>query len=131
MYSDKAFFLNFIDAGELQGITANSDANLLAAIEVADNEIDGYLRSRITTLPLQNPPAKIRECSFHMARKTLYSRKSPNNIPDFIVKNYDDAVSYLKNISKGLVQLMPEPSSSVQEDFFYFEGYDSVMSRKG
>lgn len=130
-YSDKAFFLRKISQAELDTITKTDDDNLAKAIAVADSEIDSYLRSRINTLPLTNPPEKIKACSFHLAMKELYSRVAPNNVADFIVKNADDSIRYLKDIAKGTVILFPEVPEAQQETTVIHGGFDTVMTRRG
>jgi len=131
MYSDKAFFLTKIDQAELDSVTAQSDDNLIAAIESADDLINGYLRARINTLPLTTVPDTIRVCSFDIAMVELYGRTAPNNIPDFRIKKRDDQIAWLKDVSKGNVILFPEVPAASKEAFIIHGGFDTVMTRRG
>lgn len=131
MYSGKEYFLSQISQAEFDTVTEKTDSKLDSAIAAADSIIDGYLRSRITELPLINPPESIKLASFRLSMYILYGRVSPNNIPDLRVKQNDDAVSFLKDVQAGRVKLMPEVAADVQEVFIEYGGFDTVMTRKG
>ncbi|GLX85058.1 hypothetical protein tloyanaT_13100 [Thalassotalea loyana] len=90
-----------------------SQAVIVKALEDASAEIDTYI-SAVHPLPLQEPPlALIRRCC-DIARYTLMDDQPT----DAAEKRYDQAVSYLKDIAKGLVNLQindstPAPTKSL------------------
>ena len=79
----------------------NIDAVVLGrALADADAEIDGYLATRYT-LPLASVPVVLTRLSADMARYNLYD----DGVPSTVRQRYEDAVSLLKRMSSGDVQL--------------------------
>ncbi len=77
------------------------DTTVLArALSDADAEIDGYLATRYT-LPLASTPAVLVRLAADIARHSLYGTSVTTAVRD----RYLDAVSLLKRISSGDVQL--------------------------
>lgn len=78
---------------------------LTEAISTADSIIDGYLKNVVKTLPLAEPPEVITDCSATISIYILHSRIQYHDIPAFWKQRYDAAVSYLRDVSKGLANL--------------------------
>jgi phage gp36-like protein len=77
------------------------DATVLArALADADAEIDGYLATRYT-LPLPSTPPAINRLACEIARYRLFD----DGVPETVRVRYQDAVSLLKRLSSGEVQL--------------------------
>lgn len=70
-----------------------------------DSLIDGYLRARYK-LPLKTIPSFITQIAQDICAYRLYLRR-PREIPENIVKNYEHAISNLKEIKKGNL-LLPD-----------------------
>lgn len=70
------------------------------ALADADAEIDGYLATRYT-LPLVSTPAVLVRLAADLARYQLCGDK----VPDSVRQRYEDAVSLLKRMASGDVQL--------------------------
>lgn len=73
---------------------------LNTAIEEADALIDGYLSSRYK-VPLTTVPVLIKKISCDIVRHSLWDDKAP----DEVTKRYEKAIAFLKDISKGIIQL--------------------------
>jgi len=76
------------------------DSVLDAALADADSEINGYLQARYS-LPLATVPLLVQKLSRTIARYNLYDKFAPEKIE----KDYNQAMSTLKLISNGGVQL--------------------------
>ena len=74
------------------------------SISEADDLIDGYLRTRYP-LPLQTNPPLLRRLSATIATYLLYGRRAEFGTPERITKDYEAAVSTLRAIQRGDVQL--------------------------
>lgn len=70
------------------------------ALTDADAEIDGYLAARYS-LPLASIPHRLVKVAADMARFYLHGKAADETIRNA----YDDAVKWLVNVSKGVVQL--------------------------
>lgn len=70
------------------------------ALADADAEIDGYLATRYH-LPLNSVPAVLTRLSADIARYRLYD----DGVPATVRQRYEDAVSLLKRLATGEVQL--------------------------
>lgn len=81
---------------------ATLEARIDEAIDKASARIDGYLRAR-TELPLDPVPGIVRDLSIDVALYFLASRKGiARSGPDeILIKKYDDAIAYLKDIQSG------------------------------
>lgn len=76
------------------------DHNRFEAVSItADSLIDGYLRARYK-LPLKSVPLFVKQISQDICAYRLYSRR-PNDVPENIVKNYENAIKSLTEIKKG------------------------------
>ncbi|PKN35648.1 MAG: DUF1320 domain-containing protein [Deltaproteobacteria bacterium HGW-Deltaproteobacteria-19] len=74
------------------------------AIADADAEIDGYCGARYT-VPFSPAPAMIRKLSVDIAVYNLFSRRSNLKMPEDRQKRYDNAVRFLRDVSRGLISL--------------------------
>jgi len=74
------------------------------AIADADAEIDGYCGTRYT-VPFSPVPAMIRKLSVDIAVYNLFSRRSTLKMPEERQKRYDNAVRFLRDVSRGLISL--------------------------
>lgn len=129
MYSDKDYFLERISLTDLNKLTNSSDDNLTAAIEAADSLIDSYLRNKINTLPLTSPPEVIRQCSYNIAIYNLHDRPQFSRIPEWVQTKYADAISYLKDISTGKVNLNVTVPDEQKETSIQVDGNELRMTR--
>ena len=73
---------------------------LARALSDADAEIDGYLATRYS-LPLLSVPPVLLRLAADIARYRLYD----DGVPATVLQRYQDAVSLLKRLSSGDVQL--------------------------
>lgn len=98
---------NIIPERELINLTNDNpslssviDQNRYEAVSiVADSLVDGYLRARYK-LPLKTIPLFVKQIAQDICAYRLYSRR-PNDIPENIVKNYENAIKSLTEIKKG------------------------------
>lgn len=126
-YSLKADIQKEISDDELIGLTDDessgviNDVRVTAAIAKADALIDSYC-GQVAEVPFTTVPAIIKQHSITIAIYFLFSRRGV--APEIRRKNYEDAVSHLKDISNGKAALPPitedevsaEPQSARTED---------------
>ena len=79
----------------------------LEAVLYSSTLIDGYLRGRYS-LPLNTHFPLLRILSIDLAIYRLYSRRMRNDMPEVIQTNYNNAISTLKDIQKGIISLESE-----------------------
>ena len=77
------------------------------AIIYSSTLIDGYLRGRYS-LPLDAHFPLLRILAIDLSIYRLYSRRMRNEMPEVIQKNYDNAISTLRDIQKGVITLESE-----------------------
>ena len=77
------------------------------AIIYSSTLIDGYLRGRYS-LPLDTHFPLLRILAIDLSIYRLYSRRMRNEMPEVIQKNYDNAISTLRDIQKGVITLQAE-----------------------
>ena len=73
---------------------------IAAAVETAGNTIDGYLGVRFQ-LPLTVVPANVRGWAVAIARYHLHR----DGAPDYVVRDYKDALTALQQAARGLQAL--------------------------
>lgn len=78
------------------------------ALADADAEIDSYIATRYT-LPLASTPPVITRLACDMTRYHLYD----DGVPETVRQRYEDAVSLLKRLAKGEVQLAGMAAAAV------------------
>ena len=114
------------------------DTSALArAIADADAEIDSYCGSRYT-MPFSPVPVIIRKCSVDMAIYHLLSRRAIDKLPEERLKRYDNAIRFLRDVSRGLISLGAdapgEPSDGLpqatrtKDDRIFTQGKNSTGS---
>lgn len=109
-YSTQADLEEQISRAELVELTDDSgvgsvDTSALArAVADADAEIDSYCGGRYS-VPFDPVPAIIRKISVDMAIYHLFSRRSVLKVPEERQKRYDNAIRFLRDVSRGLISL--------------------------
>jgi len=120
MYSTITEILKDISQDELLRLTNDENSELdeidltdeddVCAVRVveqirsADEEIDGYLRSRYT-LPFTTTPGRLLSISKDIAIYNLYKRRFRLELPESIVTIYNKRVSELEKIQRGIINL--------------------------
>lgn len=92
------------------------------AILYSSTLIDGYLRARYT-LPLNTQFPLLKMLALDISVYRLYSRRTRNDMPDVIEKNYENAIATLKDIQKGIITLQSE------NDLFETSGFSASEYR--
>lgn len=80
--------------------TAVDNAVLQTALDDASDEIDGYLQARYS-LPITPQPKVLRRLSADIARYRLDRYMAREDAR----QRYEDALDFLKSVSRGLIQL--------------------------
>jgi len=118
-YSTKADILEQLDEDVLIQLTDDADAGAVdddmvtRAIADADSEIDSYCGKRYE-VPFSTVPERVRKLSVDIAIYNLYSRRK--GAPESREKRYDRAISFLKDVAKGLATLgEDDPDSTPAE----------------
>ena len=99
MYATRANFESAFGAAE----TADLDVpagRVLAAIDQAGAEADGYLATRYT-VPVASVGANLTRITLDIARFRLWDNRSPEEVRT----RYEDAVKWLRDVSAGKVLL--------------------------
>lgn len=100
--------------------TGEIDAAIYAAAAAqADSEIDGYLGGRFS-LPLSTVDPEIVRLALIITRHRLYI----SGRPDFVQKDYDQALARLADIRDGRFTIVAEPAGSGEStaEVFYTAG---------
>jgi len=107
-YSAKTDILEQLDEDILIQLTDDHDAGVVdddvvtRAIADADSEIDSYCGKQYA-VPFSTVPPRVRKLSVDIAIYNLYSRRK--GAPESREKRYDRAISFLKDVAKGLASL--------------------------
>lgn len=128
-YIDKAYLLKVVKQADYTNLTGGDDTAFDTAVAGAQSMVDGYLQSRVKTLPLTDPPESIKNDTANITLFNLHRRIQPNQIPEWVKDLYDASIDHLKDISKGLVMIKfndPEPE---QESTVEVTGNQAVMRR--
>jgi phage gp36-like protein len=108
-YSTLADIEEQLSEAELIGLTDDAaadavDADVVTrAIADADEEIDGYVGSRVK-VPLSPVPGIIRKYSVDIAVYNLYARRHAS-IPEIREKRYENALKFVGLVARGTVSL--------------------------
>jgi phage gp36-like protein len=107
------------DAG---GIESEADTtSLTRACEDATAMIDGYLSSRYT-LPLSSVPDLVVGWAADIARFRLWDEQAPEEVR----RRYDDALTQLRDLARGLISLPPgADGETAAEAGFASDGFAS------
>lgn len=134
-YSAQADLEEQISADELIELTDDAgtgavDATAVArAIADADAEIDSYCGSRYTP-PFSPVPVMIRKLSVDIAIYNLHTRRAIIKVPEERQKRYENAIRFLRDVSKGLISLgadAPVPANT--EDTVAVTANDRIFTR--
>ncbi len=109
------------------GTGAIDTAVLNEAIADADAEIDGYLTAY--PLPLTTIPANLERMACDIARYYLYD----DGMIEQVKTRYDNAISYLKLVAKGVISIAPDASGTVaapSSNSVEFQSNRSVFGRE-
>jgi phage gp36-like protein len=132
-YSTQADCLDQISETELVQLTDDAglgviDADVVTrAIADADEEIDGYLGSRME-VPLSPVPGIIRKCSVDIAIYNLYARRQ-DTAPEIRKDRYKNAVGFLAKVAEGKISLgASDPAGIPAENAVAYTAADAVMT---
>lgn len=109
------------------GTGAADEGVLTRAIEQADNEIDGYVSAyyKRTDAVLPVPPL-LTDIAVRVAYYRLFRHGSPT---EQVEKDYDRAVSQLRDISKGVIKIdRGEETVPARDGMILVEGPERVAS---
>ena len=140
-YSTKTDILEQLEEDVLIQLTDDDDAGVVdedkvtRAIVDADAEIDSYCGTKYD-VPFSTVPVMIRKISVDLSICNLYARRQGS--PEDRKERCDEAISFLKDISKGIASLGgdgpsadddsgPEPTT-VKSDRVFSRGRDSDSS---
>lgn len=133
VYSTQADCLDQISETELVQLTDDAglgviDAGVVTrAIADADEEIDGYLGSRME-VPLSPVPGIIRKCSVDIAIYNLYARRQ-DTAPEIRKDRYKNAVGFLAKVAEGKISLgASDPAGIPSENAAAYTSVDAVMT---
>lgn len=136
-YSLKADILNQMSDEELAQLTSEQgdfvdDLVITAAIADADSLIDSYV-GRQYVVPVSPTPARLKNISAMIAVYNLHSRRSAKlgGVNEAIRTNYEDCISYLKDISVGKAVLdgAVTPARSPSEAGGSFSANERVFNK--
>jgi phage gp36-like protein len=112
------------------GAIAIDELNLEQALINASAMIDGYIQNRVS-LPLTTPqiPVTLKSCCSDIARYLL----DRNRCREEVRIRYEDWIAWLKDVSKGVVNLgldsqVPPTSATLAPDGVYVTAGDRVFT---
>lgn len=137
MYSTESDFLKRIsklDYDELvrpvEGDTLSSDDIRDEAIETADEVIDSYIMSVVSSVPLDEPTKMITQCSVDIAIFNLHSRVQYDRIPEWVKDRYDACMGWLKDVQSGKANLgLSESEEEERIDKTTYGSAGNIMRR--
>ena len=106
-YIDIDYITERLSTADLNRIGSKGGGGVMDAAYVqiylddANNFVDGYL-SGVYVTPISNPPDLLLQCAFDVFYFLLYSSKLHEDIPKGISKRYDNAVSILSDMQRGM-----------------------------
>lgn len=110
-------------AGALSGI---ADADVNAALLAASSMADGYLASRYgSSLPLATWPESLTQhvCAIAAFRLMSAIGFNPEDGAHVVIRmGYDDAIRWLRDVSKGVVTLISAPTAALTPQAYSDEG---------
>lgn len=107
-YSTLSDILEQVDETTLTQITDDAGEGAVdegvveRAVADADAEINGYCGRRYA-VPFADVPAIVRKISVEIAIYNMFARRG--RVPEIRRTRYEDAVAFLRDVSKGLVSL--------------------------
>ena len=101
-------------------LTGVASEAITAALDGASSICDSYLRGSFGT-PIATPSAALKLCVCRIAAYTLLCSRgfNPEALDGVARKNYDDAISWLKDCHKGLaspIDYLADATPSVDEN---------------
>jgi phage gp36-like protein len=81
--------------------TTIDDAIVQNALDSADGMINGYLQAAGITVPIAPVPRSVVDAARTIARYRLWKDKASAQVR----QDYEDAIAWLVNVAKGIVQL--------------------------
>lgn len=106
------------------GMGSEIDAAVLnKALLDADALVDAYLATKYT-LPLSSPPTVVVGWAADIARFKLWDDRAP----DEVRRRYEDALSQLKDVAKGVISLPPGTDGTAQKSGVDFASYSQTRA---
>jgi len=96
-------------SGQQMPVSVNTQV-LNHMIEISDDMINASLRNRYA-LPLSSTPKIICQISADITIYRLYARR-PQDVPKNYVKNFEEAITILKNLQNGSILLEADTNES-------------------
>lgn len=97
------------------------------AIADADEEIDGYLGTRLP-LPLSTVPSILKKYSVDIAIYNLYTLRQ-DSIPDIRRDRYKNAIAFLAKVAEGKISLgASDPAGAPPSTGIAYTANDQVMT---
>ena len=122
--------VELIELADDEGTGAADDSVVARAIADADAEIDSYCGGRYS-VPFSPVPVMIRKLSVDLAIYNLYSRRSVLAISEERQKRYDNALRFLRDVSRGLISLGADaPATENSGDRAEIAGATRQFSRR-
>ena len=104
------------------------DSIIMKNISEADGEIDSYCKKKYN-LPFNPVPEIINKLSVDIAIYNLYSRRQ-DLTNEVVIKRYDDAIKFLKDIARGLVEISAEsPPAAASGQVGEFTANERIFKR--
>jgi len=134
-YSTKTDILKQISEEDLTGLTDDAgngmvDDNVVnKAIQDADGEINSYCKKKYE-VPFNPVPDMINKLSVDISIYHLYSRRQ-NLLNESVMKRYDDAIKFLKDVARGLAEITDVPPPATDSDQVgKFQANDRLFTRE-
>ena len=114
-YATQADLISRFDEKEIVELSDRANVGVINQVVVAskladaDAEINAYLQGRYT-LPLATVPTALVRIACDIARYHLYD----NRATESVTQRYKDAISFLRGVAKGDIQLGVDSGNQVQ-----------------
>lgn len=119
-YTNEEDFNDYIPE-RIQGELTNDEDGSVArtkmikrALSNAEDFVDGYLAEQVST-PVSNPKNHILDAVYKIARYNLYKRR-PGGVTEQVRMDYEDVVSWLKDVARGRVTIDTANTEGDQTD---------------
>ena len=102
-YIDTDYLIKRVDEStikELLDITDITDGKVISAINDAEDRVDEYINV-FYDVPLSIIPSIIKETVLAIAVYNIYQYRYDNELPEHIVRRYNEAISFLKSVESG------------------------------
>jgi phage gp36-like protein len=110
MFIDKSDILNYIDEDTLDAITGSDDAIITSAISDSEELVSDYLKHRFIIADDLAKTAGDRnrslvKCVVSLSIFNIFERLPSNVVPEARQESYDRAITWLKDIQKGTLDV--------------------------